>query len=180
MPPDIVVVQFLSRVWLFATPWTAAHQASLSFTVSWSLLKLMSTELVRPSNHPILCLCKFQISWSWFQILSQSSQATGFFLPLDSYIFPMTLVILYVVMTLYCTHLIFLNRKFLEVRVQTWYICAHTIYKALPRAHSEYTTDICPVNEFLAPGYLNSLFGETQPSLKSIQVNNKRQYIKEG
>ena len=39
----------------FATPWTATHQASLSFTVSWSLLKLMSTESVMPSNHLILC-----------------------------------------------------------------------------------------------------------------------------
>ena len=38
-----------------ATPWTAAHQASLSFTISQSLLKLMSTELVMPSNHLILC-----------------------------------------------------------------------------------------------------------------------------
>ena len=44
------VVQLLSRVWLFAIPWTAAHQASLSFTISWSLLKLMSTESVMPSN----------------------------------------------------------------------------------------------------------------------------------
>ena len=51
----VVVVQLLSRVWLFATPWTAAHQASLSFTISWSLLKLMSIELVMPSNHLILC-----------------------------------------------------------------------------------------------------------------------------
>ena len=39
----------------FATPWTAAHQASLSITNSWSLLKLMSIELVMPSNHLILC-----------------------------------------------------------------------------------------------------------------------------
>ena len=52
MPP--VVVQSLSRVWLFETPWTAAHQASLSFTTSWSLLKHMSTESVMPSNHLIL------------------------------------------------------------------------------------------------------------------------------
>ena len=50
-----VVVQSLSRVWLFATPWTAASQASLSSTTSWSLLKLMSSESVRPSNHLILC-----------------------------------------------------------------------------------------------------------------------------
>ena len=48
-------VQSLSRVRLFATPWTAASQASLSFTNSWSLLKLMSIESVMPSNHLILC-----------------------------------------------------------------------------------------------------------------------------
>ena len=48
-------VQSLSRVQLFATPGTAACQASLSFTNSWSLLKLMSIESVIPSNHLILC-----------------------------------------------------------------------------------------------------------------------------
>ena len=48
-------LQSLSRVQLFATPWTAAGQASLSITNSWSLLKLMSIELVMPSNHLILC-----------------------------------------------------------------------------------------------------------------------------
>ena len=48
-------VQLLSRVQLFATPWTAARQASLSITNSWSLLKLMSIESVRPSNHLISC-----------------------------------------------------------------------------------------------------------------------------
>ena len=48
-------VQSLSHVWLFATPWTAACQASLSITNSQSLLKLMSIELVVPSNHLIPC-----------------------------------------------------------------------------------------------------------------------------
>ena len=48
-------VQSLSRVQLFAAPWTAALQASLSITNSWSLLKLMSTESVMPPNHLILC-----------------------------------------------------------------------------------------------------------------------------
>ena len=52
---DIVVVQSLSHVQLFATPWTAAHQAFLSFTISQSLLKLMSIESVILSNHLILC-----------------------------------------------------------------------------------------------------------------------------
>ena len=49
------VVQLLSRVWLFATPWTIAHQASVSFTISWSLLKPLCIESVMPSNHLILC-----------------------------------------------------------------------------------------------------------------------------
>ena len=48
-------VQSLSRVQLFSTPWTAARQASLSITNSQSLIKLMSVELVMPSNHFILC-----------------------------------------------------------------------------------------------------------------------------
>jgi len=52
---NLVVVESLSHVQLFATPWTAAHQASLSFTSSWSLLKLISIESVMPSNHLILC-----------------------------------------------------------------------------------------------------------------------------
>ena len=51
---DIAVAQSLSCVGLFATARTAARQASLSFTVSWSLLKLMSVESVMPSNHLIL------------------------------------------------------------------------------------------------------------------------------
>ena len=53
--PLLKVVQLLSPVWLFATPWTAAHQASLSLTISQSLPKFMSIELVMPSNHLILC-----------------------------------------------------------------------------------------------------------------------------
>ena len=55
LPVSFSSVQSLSHVWLFVTPWTAAHQASLSFTISWSLLKLMSIKAVMPSNHLILC-----------------------------------------------------------------------------------------------------------------------------
>ena len=51
----LVVAQLLSHVQLFVTPWTAACQASLSFTISLSLPKLMSIKLVMPSNHLILC-----------------------------------------------------------------------------------------------------------------------------
>ena len=50
----VTVVKSLSHVRLFATPWTAARQASLSFTISWSLLKLISIELAMSSNLPIL------------------------------------------------------------------------------------------------------------------------------
>ena len=53
--PSVQSVQLLSCVQLFETPWTAVHQASLSITNSWSLLKLMSIALVMPSNHLILC-----------------------------------------------------------------------------------------------------------------------------
>ena len=49
-----VVVQLLSHVLLFATPWTAARQAPWSFTNSWSLLNLMSLESVMPSSHLVL------------------------------------------------------------------------------------------------------------------------------
>ena len=63
-------VQSLSHVRLFATPWTTAHQAALSITHSWSLLKLMSIKLVLPSNHLFLspfssCLQPFPASGSF-------------------------------------------------------------------------------------------------------------------
>ena len=51
----VAVVQSLSHVQLFATPWPAARQASLSFTIAWSLLRLMSVESVMPSDYLILC-----------------------------------------------------------------------------------------------------------------------------
>ena len=50
-----LIVRLLSRVWLFATSWIAAYQASLSFTISQSSIKLMSIESMMPSNHLILC-----------------------------------------------------------------------------------------------------------------------------
>ena len=53
--PAVVIVQSLSLVQLFVTPWTAAHQASLFVTNSRSLLKLMAIQSVMPSNHLILC-----------------------------------------------------------------------------------------------------------------------------
>ena len=82
-------VQSVSWVWLFATPWTAACQASLSITNSRSLLKLMSIELVMPSNHLILCcpllllpsifpsirvFSKFSF---WSQFFTSGSQSVG-------------------------------------------------------------------------------------------------------
>ena len=70
-------VQLLSRVRLFVTPWTAAHQGSLSITSSWSLTKLMSTELVIPFNHLILC-CPFSSRLQSFPA-SGSFQMSHFF-----------------------------------------------------------------------------------------------------
>ena len=78
-------VQSLSHVWLFATPWTAAHQASLSITNSWKLLKLMSFESVMPSNHliPVVpfssCLQSFLASGSFpvSQFFTSGGQSIG-------------------------------------------------------------------------------------------------------
>ena len=69
---SVCIVQSLSHVWLFATPWMAACQTSLSITNSWSLLKLMSLESVMPSNHLILC--------HLLLLLPQSFPASGSFL----------------------------------------------------------------------------------------------------
>ena len=66
----VIVVQSLSHVQLFATSWSAACQASLPFTISKSLLKLMSIELVMPSNHLILC-CPLLLLLSQHQGLFQ-------------------------------------------------------------------------------------------------------------
>ena len=67
-PDMVVVVQSLSRVRLFATPWTAAHEASLFFTISQSLLKLMYIELV---CHPTISSCIIPFS-SCLQSFPQS------------------------------------------------------------------------------------------------------------
>ena len=61
----LAVVQSLRYIWLFETPWTAACQSSLSFTISWSLLRLMPIELVMPSNYLVLC-CLLHILLSTF------------------------------------------------------------------------------------------------------------------
>ena len=52
---QVVAVQLLSRIWLLVMPWTATCQAFPSFTISWSLLKLVSIELMMPFNYPSLC-----------------------------------------------------------------------------------------------------------------------------
>ena len=101
----IVIVQSLSNVQLFATPWTAACQASLSFTISQSLLKLMSIESVMPSNHLILCCpllllpsifpsirvfsnesvlpIKWPKYWSFSFIISPSNEYSGLIFRMD-------------------------------------------------------------------------------------------------
>ena len=70
-----VVVQLLSRVWLFVTPWTAARQASPPFTTSWSSLKLTSIGSVMPSNHLIFC-CHLLLWTSIFDGYYQHTHTT--------------------------------------------------------------------------------------------------------
>ena len=72
----VVVVQLLSGVRLFTTPWTAAHQASLSFTISLSLLKFTSIESVMPSNYLILC-CPLLLLPSIFPIIRVFSKESA-------------------------------------------------------------------------------------------------------
>ena len=71
----VVVVQLLSHVWLSVTPRTVAHQASLSFTISWNLLKLMSIKSVMLCNHLILC----HLLSTLFSSCLQSFPASGSF-----------------------------------------------------------------------------------------------------
>ena len=78
-------VQSLSRVWLFATPWTAGHQAYLSITNSQSLLKLMPIEWVMPSNHfiPVVPFSSHlqsfpaSVSFQMHQFFASGGQSTG-------------------------------------------------------------------------------------------------------
>ena len=71
-------VQSLSHAQLFATPWTTASQASLSITNSWSPLKLMSSELVMPFNHLIICFVPFSSHLQSFPV-SGTFQISQFF-----------------------------------------------------------------------------------------------------
>ena len=73
---SILVVQLLSHVQLFATPWTVAHQDSLSFTISRSLLRFMSIESVMLSSHLILCCPLLLLSSVFPNIRVFSSEST--------------------------------------------------------------------------------------------------------
>ena len=79
----LVVVQLLSCVRLFVTTWTGTLQAFLSFTISWSLLRLMSSELMIPSNNLILCfplllnLSQHQGLFQWVSFLTSGGQSIG-------------------------------------------------------------------------------------------------------
>ena len=74
----IVAVQLPSHDQLFVTPWTAAHQAFLPFTISWSLLKLMSIESVMLSHHLILCcLLLGAVNTRWYITFTSTSRAEG-------------------------------------------------------------------------------------------------------
>ena len=72
----VVVVQSLSHVQFFVTPWTAACQTSLSFAIFLSLIKLMSIELVMPSNHLILCRSLFLLPAIFPSIRIFSNEST--------------------------------------------------------------------------------------------------------
>ena len=70
------IVQSLNRVRLFVTPWTAACQVSLSFTISWSLIKLMFIELMMPSNYLIFCCLLLLLPWIFPSVRVLSNEST--------------------------------------------------------------------------------------------------------
>ena len=86
-------VQYLSRVWLFATAWTPVHQASPSITNSWSLFKLMSLESVMPSKHliplapspPAFNLSQHQGLFQWVSTLHRVAKVLEFQLQHESF-----------------------------------------------------------------------------------------------
>ena len=81
---NLIVVWLLSHVWLFESPWTVAHQASLSFTISWSLLKLVSIESMMLSNHLILC-CPLLFMPSIFPSIRVFSNESALFIRWPKY-----------------------------------------------------------------------------------------------
>ena len=81
---SFVIVQSLTRVWFFVTPWTAAHQASLSLAISWSLLNLMSAESVMPSNHLTLC-CPLLLPSSIFPSVTVFSNESALYIRWPKY-----------------------------------------------------------------------------------------------
>ena len=91
--PDCCCFPVAKLCLTLATPWTAAHQASLSFIVSQSLLKLTSIELVMPSNHLILCclllllpsICPSTILFQWIGSLAQVAKVLKFQLQHQSF-----------------------------------------------------------------------------------------------
>ena len=135
-----VVSQSLNHVRLFVTPWTAAHQTSLSFIISWSLLKLMPIESMMPSNHLILfCSCpqsfpasgSFPMSWlfAWGgQRFGASASASG--LPIQGW-FPFILTSLTSLLSeglsrIFCSTTVW-KHQFLSAQVTLWsnsHICA--------------------------------------------------------
>ena len=110
----VVVVQSLSHVQLFATPWTEAHQASLSFTISRNLLKLMSIELMMSSNYLILCHPLFSClqslpasgSFPMSQLFASGGQSIG--VSISASVLPMSIQVWF---PLGLTGLIFLLSK---------------------------------------------------------------------
>ena len=87
IPHTCIIIQSLSPAWLFATPWTAAPQASQSFTISWSFLRLMLVESVMRPNCLILCCLLLHLlsSFSSIRIFSDESAFTSGGQSMDSF-----------------------------------------------------------------------------------------------
>ena len=118
-----VVVQSLSCVWLFVIPWTTAHQASLSFTLSRSLLKLMSIESLMPSSHLtlccpllLLCLSQHQSLFQWVSSLHQVAKVLKLQHQSFQWIFRVDFLTEYLFYARYGTnHFLYINLIFIRI-----------------------------------------------------------------
>ena len=126
-----VVVWSLGCLWLFATPWTAAHQASLSCTISQSLLKLMSIESMMPSNH-LIFYCPFLLLPSIFlsiRVFSSELASDGQSIEASASVLPMNIQGWF---PLGLTGWIFLLSKGLSRVSSSTTVWKHQFFRALP------------------------------------------------
>ena len=156
----LVVVQLLSLIWLLVTPWTAACQGSLSFTISWSLLKFISIELVMLSNH-LLLYCLLLLLPSIFPSISVFSNELTLHIR-DQNIGASTWL--------------FLNNNNLPMIIQGWFPLRLTGLISLQSKDSQESSP-APQFESISSSVLCLLYGPTLTSICDDWKNHSFDYM---